>query len=272
MPSANDTDTAYITNENENTVSIVSTRTLEASKLALGPRPHHAEPSYDGGTILVGLVGTNQVAAIDARTDRTTTYTSSTNPAATAHGSFLRSDTIYVAHEIGDEVTGIDTATGAIELSLRGISQPTEVLPDRHERRLYISARGEGRVKVVDLGSRTVIGNIAVGVQPETLLLTRNQHTLIVSMRGTPARLAFIDTKRLAAHRRPSTSPEPGTFGDLAAMSTDGRHVYATFDRGATGIGGVAVVDVEQRVVVDTWDYPGVGRVHGVAHASDTLR
>ena len=105
---SNDVDKAYITNENENTVSIVSTRTLAGRTIPLGPRPHHAEPSRDGETILVGLVGTNVVAAIDAETGQVSTYTSSSNPAATAHGPFLRDETIYVAHETGDEVTGID--------------------------------------------------------------------------------------------------------------------------------------------------------------------
>ena len=41
-------------------------------------------------------------------------------------------------------------------------------------------------------------------------------------------------------------------------------YVYATFDRGTTGVGGVAVVDIKRRAVIDTWDYPGVGRTHGV--------
>ncbi len=261
---ASDADEAYITNENENTVSVVSTRTLDASKISLGPRPHHAEPSRDGDTILVGLVGINQVAAIDTRTDQTRMYTSSDNPAATAHGPYLRRDTIYVAHEIGDEVTGIDTATGVIEMSVRGISQPTEVLPDRHERLLYVAARGEGSIKVIDLGTSAVIADVAVGIQPETMLLTRDEHTLIVTMRGTPARLAFIDTRSLTLTDTIDLAG-PGTFGDLAAISTDGRHVYATYDRGATGIGGVAVVDVKDRTVVDTWDYPTPGRTHGVA-------
>ena len=53
-----------------------------------------------------------------------------------------------------------------------------------------------------------------------------------------------------------------GTFGDLAVMSDDGRYVYATFDSGATGTGGVAVVDVGDRRVIATWTYPGTGRPH----------
>ena len=264
---SDDVDRAYVTNENENSISILSTRTLAGSKVALGPRPHHVEPSRNGETILVGLVGTNVVAAIDARTGRTARFTSSSNPAATAHGPALRDDTIYVAHELGDEVTGIDTTTGEVELSVRGIAQPTEVLPDRHERLLYVSARGEGTIKAIDVDTGAVLGSVAVGVQPETMLLTRDQRTLIVSMRGTPARLAFVDTDAFTLLDTIDLAGA-GTFGDLAAMSADGRHVFATFDRGAAGVGGVAVVDVSGRTVVDTWAYPAVGRTHGVAFTS----
>jgi YVTN family beta-propeller protein len=262
---------AYVTNENENTISILSTRTLASSKIPLGPRPHHAEPSQDGETILVGLVGTSLVAAIDARTDQAVTYTSSSIPGATAHGPYLRRDTIYVAHEIGDVVTGINAETGVIEFTVGGISQPTEVLPDRHERLLYVAARGEGKVKVIDLETRAVVGDVAVGVQPETMLLTRDGRTLIVSMRGSPARLAFVDT-RSRTFIGSIDLAGAGTFGDLAAMSKDGRLVYATFDRGTTGVGGVAVVDVKRRAVIDTWDYPGVGRPHGVAFSPHRLK
>ncbi len=261
---------AYVTNENENTISILSTRTLASQKIELGPRPHHAEPSRDGEMILVGLVGTNRVAAIDADTDQVREYKSSTNVAARAHGPSLSRGTIYVAHETGDEVTGIDAESEAIELSVGGILQPSEVLPDRRGL-LYVSARGEGRVKVIDLDSRSVVDEVTVGTQPEAMLLTRDRRTLIVTMRGTPAQLAFVDTRSLTVT---GVVPLGGadTFGDLAAMSKDGRFVYATFDRGTTGVGGVAVVDVKRRLVVDIWSYPGVGRPHGIALSLDGLR
>ena len=68
------------------------------------------------------------------------------------------------------------------------------------------------------------------------MLLTRNRHT---------RSLTLPDTIDLAG---------PGTFGDPAAMSDDGRVVDATFDRGITGVGGVAVVDVRRRSVLVPWD------------------
>ena len=264
---------AYVTNELEDTISIVSTRTLASRKIALGPRPHHAEPSRDGRTIVVGLVGSNRVATIDTETTETREFASSANPGARAHSGYLSRDgeTIYVPHETGNEVTGIDTATGTIELSVGDIVQASEVLPDRKERLLYVSARGEGKVKVIDLASRAVVGEVPVGTQPEGLLLARDGRTLIVSLRGTPAQLAFVDTKTLSLIGTVGLD-EVGTFGDLAAMSKNGRFVYATFDRGVAGVGGVYVVDVERRAVVDTWAYPGVGRPHGIAFSSKRLR
>ena len=228
---------AYITNETANTVSIISTRTLEATSIALGPLPHHVEPSRDGRTILVGLVGTNVVAAIDARTDESVPYTSSENQAARAHGPYLRDDTIYVAHETGNEVTGIDVAAGASKLSVGGILQPTEVLPDRRERRLYVSARGEDKVKVIDLETGALTGEeVVVGDQPETMLLTRNERTLIVSMRGTRPGWPS-STPRASRSSARSTSQEPGrsvtsprcraTAGSSTPPSITGRRVPA---------------------------------------------
>ena len=263
---ANETDA---TEGTEGTISVLSTRTLEQlAKLSVEPRPHHLETSRDGTTIVVGLVGSHQVAAVDARTAEVARlYESSENAAARAHGPYLAGETIYVAHETGDEVTGIDAETGAIVFSVGGISQPSEVLPNRSERLLYVSARGEDEVKVIDLKTRAIVGETFVGDQPETLLLSRDRKTLIVSLRGTPAQLAFVDTASLALTETVPLAGE-GSFGDLAAMSGNGRFVYATFDRGAAGVGGVAVVDVKRREVVDTWAYPGAGRPHGIAYAT----
>jgi hypothetical protein len=103
------------------------------------------------------------------------------------------------------------------------------------------------------------------------MLLTRDRGTLIVTLRGTPAKLAFVDTASLTLTDTVALAGS-GTFGDLAAMSKDGRFVYATFDRTASGTGGVAVVDVEGRSLVETWAYPGVGRPHGIAWTSTKLR
>ena len=55
-------------------------------------------------------------------------------------------------------------------------------------------------------------------------------------------------------------------------MTTNGHHVFATYDNGTAGTGGVAVVDVRTAGVVDRWDYPGTGRPHGVWYSKKQAR
>jgi hypothetical protein len=94
-------------------------------------------------------------------------------------------------------------------------------------------------------------------------LLTPSERTLVASLRGSPAALAFVDTDTSEPFD-PVQIGGPGTFGDLAVMTNDGQYVYATFDGGATGTGGVTVVDARTRRVVKSWAYPGQGRPHGI--------
>ena len=126
-------------------------------------------------------------------------------------------------------------------------------------------------MKRIKIGRNAVTASIPVGVQPESLMLTPSERTLVVSLRGTPAAVAFVDTATLALERLVQIGG-PGTFGDLAVMTPDGRYVYATFDAGTGGTGGVAVIHVPTRRVVATWPYPGTGRPHGIWYSSRAPR
>ena len=265
---------AYITAETINTVTTVDTRTLPLAteSIAVGPLPHHCEPSHDGRTMYVSLAshtsttGTPAFAAIDTDDDSVSYTRTSSNPAARSHGLYpaLWGHTIYVAHDTGDEVTAVNSNGGDIEFSIKPIVRAEEVIATRFGRKLWASSRGDGSVKRIDLTSNTITGSVAVGVQPESVMLTPSERTLVVSLRGSPASLAFVDTARLTLIGTLEIAGA-GTFGDLAVMTEDGRYVYATFDAGTAGTGGVVVVDVQRRKVVNRWAYPGTGRPHGIA-------
>ena len=268
---------AYITAETINTVTTIDTRTLakeSIESIEVGPLPHHCEPSHDERTMYVSLAshtsttGTPAYATIDTD-DNSVSYTrTSSNPAARSHGPYPSrwGHTVYVAHDTGDEVTGVDADTGEIEFSIKPILRAEEVIPTRFGRKLWVSSRGDGTVKRIDLTSNKITGSVAVGavgVQPESVMLTPSERMLVVSMRGTPASLAFVDTVRLTLIGTVQIAGA-GTFGDLAVITAGGRYVYATFDAGTGGTGGVAVVDVHRRKVVASWAYPGTGRPHGI--------
>ena len=270
---------AYITAEAINTVTAVDTNTLATEAINVGPLPHHCEPSPDGRTVYVTLashtpaVGSPQYAAIDTDDHSVTFTTTSHNPAARSHAAnpSLDGEMLYVTHDTGDELTGVDAESGEIEFSIAPILRAEEAVATRVGKLLWVSSRGDGTVKRIDLETHTITGSVAVGVQPESLMLTPNEKTLVVSLRGSPAMLAFVDTATLQLLGSVPIGG-PGTFGDLAVITNDGRHVYATFDSGASGIGGVAAVDVRTREVIATWAYPGTGRPHGVWFSKKRLR
>ena len=97
------------------------------------------------------------------------------------------------------------------------------------------------------------------------------ERTLIVSLRGTPARLAFVANDPLTFEHTLDIA-DPGTFGDLTVASTNGRFVYAVFDALTGKQGGVAKVDAHKREVVDTFLYPGIGRPLGIGSLSARCR
>jgi len=272
---------AFITAETANAVAAVDLETLAVDVIPVGPLPHHCEPSHDGRTIYVSLashtpaVGAPLLAEIDAD-DFTVGYIpTSANPAARAHAPRPSpdGDTIYVAHDVGNEVTGVDVESGDIAFNVAPpIPRAEEVIATRFGDWLWVSSRGDGTVKRIDLESGAITGVVAVGVEPESVMLAPSERTLAVSLRGWPATLALVDTARLSLLASVPIAPtapcgdvtNAPSFGDLAVMSRDGRHVFATFDRGAGCEGGVSVIDVRTRQVVATWPYPGKGRPHGI--------
>ena len=266
---------AYITAETLNRVTVVDTRTLFVDSIEVGPLPHHIEPSRDGKTIYVSLashspgVGTPQYATIDTHDHSVKYVTTSANPLARSHAPHPSRDghTVYVAHDVGDELSAIDSATGTIDFSVGPIPRAEEAIPTRSGTFLWVSSRGDGTVKRVKIGRNAITASIPVGVQPESLMLTPSERTLVVSLRGTPATLAIVDTVNNVLEQNLQIGG-PGTAGDLAVMTPDGRYVYATFDAGMSGTGGVAVVHVPTRSVVATWPYPGSGRPHGIWYSS----
>ena len=191
---------------------------------------------------------------------------------------------IFVPHETGNLLTLLHRATGTILLDnfSPGLG-PSEVLQSRSGRYLWVSLRTEGRVKRFDLLGIEPPVDVLIGPDsaPESLLLTHDERTLIVSLRAPllpTAKLAFVDIRTRTVNQLVIGGddalgiPAASTFGDLAVMSPNGRYVYATFDSGGAGRGGVAVVDVQRQQKVATWAYPTTGRPHGIDYSTVRLQ
>ena len=272
---------AFIVNETERTVSVRSASTLELIDTIPidDTRPHHIELSPDGKTAYVGLFATDRIAVIDGRThhvDYFTTRQGNELPRPLAHAPRPSPDgrLIFVPHEVGNLVTKLSARTSdllaGVAPGVPGVGAPSEVLPTRDGETLYVSMRDEGTIKTIDVDSFTVTGKVDGGTAPESLILTPDERLLVVSLRGSPARLAFVNTRQMRLITTIDIAGM-GIFGDLAVGSPDGRYVYATFDAAAAGQGGVVKLDLWRRTL-DTWLYPTTGRPHGLYYSTIKFR
>lgn len=235
--------------------------------MPLGSRPHHVHASVGGNLVAFGLYGTDMVAVVDTRSD-TLLGPWDTNPDTTngrVHaGVFSKNgNTLYLASDATSEVIALDPRTGELfwRMSVPGAH---ELVVTHDGKTAYVSRRTLGKVSVVDLETKTILGDIALSV-PDTLQLSANEKLLTVGLR-TPgpsalAQVAVIETDTMDVDV--VTIGGAGTIAGHQWTSPNGRYTFAAFEGPGAG---VAVIDHEAgNAVITTLPYSG--RPHGVDFA-----
>lgn len=274
---------AYVTNEASNTVSVISKGVVTAtiSVPTSDAKPHHITSSPDGRFVYVAEFGSNKVAVIDTATDSLVKeFVAQPEvlpelPAAKVrtHAVGISADggTLYAVNTGANTVTALDAFTGAIAWGPLNVGKgPSEAIPTRDGKKLYVSIRDEDIVQVVDLnvpGSPRLLPNpVSVGDQPDTLQLTPDGDLLIVALRGAPARVDLVETRSLSV--RSVEIPGATTTGHQS-LSLDGQLTFVAIE-GAKGkdepegVPGLAVIDNRTGEVTRRLPSPGGGRPHGV--------
>ncbi len=126
-----------------------------------------------------------------------------------------------------------------------------------------MSVRGENKVKEVDLTvPRLTRREAVVGVEPDTLQLTPDQATLVVALRGTPAKVSLV--KRKTPQLQVTQVSVPATTTGHQWLDRTGRYTFVATEGPPTEAAGVAVIDNVTATFLRLYPYPGGGRPHGV--------
>jgi YVTN family beta-propeller protein len=271
----NGLDKAYSADENANQISVIDADTvqvIDTIPTGAGSRPHHVMASRNGRFIYVGEYNTNKVGVIDTSVDENVAdYPASFNPNAKTHAVWITPNgkDLYATNE-GTVQAGpgtfskLDARTGELIWEHPVGNRPSEVLVDGDT--AFVSVRNDNVIRAYDVsGERPVfIGQAEANFMPDTLSLTNDKRTLIVGLRGTPARMAFIDTHTLTTEYLSL----PGVTTGHQWLSRNGRDTFIALEGSPvppTTSGSVAVVDNRERELVTTYPYPnGKPRPHGV--------
>jgi YVTN family beta-propeller protein len=260
---------AYTSDESSNQLSVLDAETVKViDTIPMGLRPHHMVPSTDGRYVFVGEYGQNTVGIVDTQTDERIAGCAASNHAvarthavwATRNGRHL-----WATNEVTNDIAAIKFNPNSrricrLRFNVPIGDRPSEILVTPNEKTAYVSVRNENKVKVVDLTSRQIVGEAEIGTMPDTLQLTPDRKTLIVTLRGTPAQISFMDTQTLAVE---TLTISPGTTTGHHWLSSGGRYTYVAVENPNSGY--LAVIDNHTRTVVAGYDYPGdETRPHGV--------
>jgi DNA-binding beta-propeller fold protein YncE len=262
----------YTSDENSNQMSVFDAGTGAALRsILMGPLPHHLMASRNGNRIYVGEFGHNQIGVIDTTTDvRMAGFIASPLANARTHAVWITRSgkDLYATNsradrsQIGD-VARLDAVSGELLCNTPVGADPSEVLVTADARTAYVSVRRENKVKELDLRGAcpALTGREAVvGTMPDTLQLTNDGGTLVVTLRGTPAQISLLNTETFAA----TIVTIPGhTLTGHHWLSANGKYSFVAVE----GPAGVVVVDNETGATLADYPYPnppGGSRAHGV--------
>jgi DNA-binding beta-propeller fold protein YncE len=231
-------------------------------------RPHHVHVSRGGSLVAFGLYGTDTVGVVDTRTD-TLLGPWDTNPDTTngrAHAGVFSPDgrTLYVTSDATSELIALDPRTGELLWRL-SVPNAHELVVTRNGKTAYVSARTGNAIRIVDLKRQLVTASFPLGPAPDTLQLSANGKLLTVGLRGSPAQVAFVDTRTLESEIvRIGPVLDTTTIAGHQWTSRNGRFTFAAYEGGQHP--GVAVIDHKAgNEIIQTLSYDG--RPHGVAFA-----
>lgn len=261
-------DKVYSSDEASHQMSVIDKDTMSVIRtIPTGPAsgPHHLMATRNGRYIYVGEYHHDKVGLIDTRLDQNVTdFQASHVAGAKTHAVWITRHRRYLyATNEGPVQTGpgtfskLDGRTGAFIWEVTVGNRPSEVLVDRG--RAYVSVRNDDVIRVYDVrGSQpNLIGEAQAQFRPDTLSLTKDKRTLIVGLRGTPARMAFIDTRNLTTEYLDL----PGGTTGHQWLSQDSRYTFIALESPGT----IGVVDNRSRTLLTTYPYPnGLTRPHGV--------
>jgi len=208
LPQASHAARAYVSNEDDGTVSVIDTQRLEqVASIAVGKRPRGLVLSKDAGTLYVAVSGLPKCPP----------------PITDEQCAKLPRD------PAADGVAVVDTAALKQTRLIKGVSDPERVEISADGKTLFVTNEDAARLTILDALHGKVLANVAVGREPEGVRLAPNGRWLIVTSENDDS-VALIDVHSHKVLHTVAVGKRPRD----AAFSPDSRTVYVSGEGDAT--------------------------------------
>ena len=247
--------TAYITNEGANTVSVinVATNTITGT-ITVGNSPYAVSVSPDGSKVYITNSGDNTVSVINTATN---TVTATIPVGITPKALFVSPDgsKVYVASTGGS--TGgttldvINTATNTVTATITVGTGPGGVCVSPNGNTVYVTNGLSNTISVINSSSNTVSATIQTSTTPIGISISPNGSTLyVVGASGNLVSVINTTTNTVTATITVGSDPQEVLF------SPDGSKAYVTNRESNTlSVINTSNNTVSASVVVGSWPY-----------------
>jgi YVTN family beta-propeller protein len=221
--------TAYVTNINDDTVSVIDEATSSVTAtIAVGGGPIAVAVDPTAHTAYVTNGGNGTVSVIDEATG-TVTATIAVGSGPDGVAVDLTSHTVYVTNGGAGTVSVIDEATGTVTATIPVGSDPGGVAVDSAARTAYV-ANFAGTVSVIDEATGTVTATIPVGSGSDAVAVDPTARTAYVAnfsgtvsvideATGTVTATVPVGSDPLGVAVEPSTHTAYVTNGNASSVS-----------------------------------------------------
>ncbi len=286
LPLAAHAGRAYVSNEDEHTVTVIDTDTNEVvTTIQVGKRPRGVEVSRDGSRLYVALSGlpkcppsvpdeecaklerdleADGVAEVDTKTLKVVrVYQAGSDP---EQFDITPDGRLFVANEDSASATVIDLDSGAIRARVPVGKEPEGVRVAPGGKWVLVTNESDNSVSVIDAKSLKVVQSVTVGKRPRDIAFTPDGRTAYVS--------GEFDSSLYRIH-----VPEGEPVERLMQFGKDQRPMSVRLDAQrkrvyvSTGRGGnVAVVDISATTPKLIREIPVGTRPWGMALSADGTR
>ena len=246
---------AYVTNYENNTVSVIDTATNKVtSTVPVGSGPEGIAVTPDGKKVYVANNDSNSVSVIDTATN---SVIANINSASGLYGFYnpygvaVSPDgtKIYVANQDHDTVSVIDAATNTVTGIVDVGSTPCGIALSPDGKKLYVANLDDNTVSVINaatnMGPAISTATVAVGSSPNEVAVTPDGKKVYVTNSDSNT-TSVIDTATNTV-----TATLTGVIGPAGvAVTPDGKKVYVANQDDDT----VSVIDTANNTVTATVD------------------
>ena len=155
----------FVTNEEDNTVSVIDSRTHElVTTVEVGGRPRGIGFSPDRTKVYVALGDDNAIGVLDTQTLKLV----KTIPAGSDPEAFdvHPNGRIYLSNEDAGKATVLNPETGKVEAEIEVGIEPEGVAVTPDGKKVMVTSESTNMVHVISVPEHEIVANILVGARP----------------------------------------------------------------------------------------------------------